>query len=106
MGCPVCNDKGLSRVCYRNGEPDDFAICLCDAGRVLRTTRNARRTTNPLWHAVAAQRQIPIDAVHPLEDLYDAAELAVLFPYGTAPARADTLNALIAVGKTKRKVHL
>jgi hypothetical protein len=107
MACAVCNDKGLVRVRYKSREPDAYGLCLCPTGRGLYDTTNARHVTNPLWHAVAAQRGIPIDAVVPIETLYDDAELAAMFPTRAPEAHQPALeDALIAVGKTKRRGHL
>jgi len=103
--CPVCGDKGLVRVRFESGEPDRFGICLCEWGERLRVARNGRHATNPLWQAVAAQRGIPLEAVVPLESLYDPEELAPLFPALAPPAPpAETLEAaLIAAGRTRRR---
>lgn len=37
MSCR-CGDKGLLRIRYESGEPDDLAICTCRHGQYYRAT--------------------------------------------------------------------
>lgn len=107
MGCQVCGDKGLVRQKYHSGEPDEFALCLCAAGQAWRNETNAGRQTFPLWHMWAAREQVAHERIGPIEDFYEPAEIARMFPGLTAPAAAAQLNenAIIAAVRT-RKVKL
>lgn len=88
MACPVCADKGLVRISYRSGEPDEFALCLCAAGAAWRNDRNAGRQTFPLWHLWAAREEVEQERVGPIEEFYESDELARMFPHLSAPAAA------------------
>ncbi len=77
MSCPLCGDKGVFKICYRDGSPTHYAVCLCQPGLALRNDRNAnRRTGYPLWMAWAAAERIDCQSVVMAEELLDDTELA------------------------------
>jgi len=89
--CRMCGDKGVFKICYRDGSPTHYAVCLCQAGVRLRDDRNAGRHTGyPVWMAWAAQRGIEMQSVVMVEELLDDAELAQI-PRGGTPRPATTI---------------
>lgn len=79
MTCPICADKGVTRVGYHDGSPTDYGICLCGEGQRLRNDRNAGRATGyPLWMVWAAQNQIPHERIAMVEDLLEDDALATI----------------------------
>lgn len=70
MSCPLCDGKGVVRVKYESGEPDDFGVCVCGIGRQMLETRNAGRDTSfALWQVWAAKEQIDPETIFDLTDL-------------------------------------
>lgn len=101
--CAVCGDKGLVRVKYHGGEPDEFALCLCASGMAWRNDQNTGRQTYPLWHVWAAREQVEHDRVGPIEDFYEPEEIAGMFPAPLPSPRTELHeNAIIAAVKTRR----
>jgi hypothetical protein len=106
MNCPHCADKGIIRLKYHGGEPDEFAICLCSAGLAWRCDRNVGRATYPLWHVWAAREQVEQARVGLVEEFFEDAELRALFPScaartpRTTPAPLEDM--LMAAGKNRK----
>jgi hypothetical protein len=80
MTCPICGDKGLVRIRYHSGDPDDFGVCRCETGQWYRDDRNAvgRPTGYPRWMIWAAQTQVPHERIALVEELLDDDELALI----------------------------
>jgi hypothetical protein len=88
--CPVCGDKGLVRIRYEDGSPDDFGVCRCAVGQTMRNTRNGGRETGySLWEVWAAREQVDPKQICLVEDLLEPHELARI-PAPTAPAVATS----------------
>lgn len=97
--CPVCGDKGVCRVRYHDGAPDDYGVCRCAAGQALRDDRNAGvHTGYPLWMAWAARRGINQEHVGMVEDLLGIEQLATIPPADPRPTGSSIADAL----RTKR----
>jgi hypothetical protein len=100
MTCATCGDKGIVRVRYEGGDPDEFALCLCAAGMAWRCDENAGRKTYPLWHVWAYQNQVAHDRIHPIEAWPDVpAALLQQQATGQAAALDDVLR---AAGRSRR----
>ena len=92
MSCPVCADRGIARIRYHSGDPDDFGVCLCAAGRPYRSERNGAGDLTPygLWQVWAARAQVDPGRVFMIEELLDDAELAAIPRAGGAAAVIGT----------------
>lgn len=98
--CPHCGDKGMIRVPWSDA-PDDFAICLCAVGMLMRDDRNAgKRTGYALWQVWAYREQIDPSRVFLIEEILTPAELLER-GFGAVPV-ANREAALLAAGKSKR----
>lgn len=94
MNCPVCGDKGVVRVRYRDDSPDEFGVCLCAVGVVLRNDKNAgKRVGYPLWLPWAAREQVDLTRVLMVEQLLDDAELAQI-PRAKEPQAVSIAEAM------------
>jgi hypothetical protein len=97
MSCPICAGKGVTRVNYHDGSPTDYGICLCEAGQILRSDRNAGRSTGyPLWMVWAAEREIPHERIAMVEDLLDEHELATIPREKTSASRRAIADVMIS----------
>jgi hypothetical protein len=91
-GCGLCGDKGIVRVCYHSGEPEDFGVCVCPIGRHLLETRNAWTDTGiALWQVWASREQIPVERIFDLWDLMPADELGGGKPISIVKSRESAL---------------
>jgi hypothetical protein len=89
-GCGLCGDKGIVRVRYESGEPDDFAVCRCAVGIRMRTTQNAGRETGyALWEVWASREQVDPERIFLIEDVLP--ELAVPSELKLVAARESAL---------------
>lgn len=86
MSCPICGDRGIVRIRYRDKSPDAYGLCLCEVGERWRHAENAGRPTNPAWHLWAARRGIPHDQVFPVEELLEEHELETIPRSAASPA--------------------
>lgn len=105
MSCPSCGDKGVIRVRYHDGSPDDYAICLCAVGLRMRDDTNGwKKTGYALWQVWAAREQIDPSRVWLLEELSTAQEIADLGfgMHGQSTPVVGREAALLAAGKTQR----
>jgi hypothetical protein len=107
MSCTVCGDKGIVKVCYEDGTPADYAVCLCPASAWYRSDVNAGKHTGSYgWQVWAAREQIQPDCVFGLEDVYEPSELATMVLAALKEPTAETREAaLIAAGKTKKRTR-
>lgn len=95
MNCQACADKGIIRLKYHNGTPDEFGICVCSAGRWYRSDVNAGKHTGFFgWQVWAYREQVDPTRVFLVEELLDAAEMARMFPawQPEAPVGASTTH--------------
>ena len=102
MTCTVCGDKGILRLKYHGGEPDEFAICQCAAGQAWRCEQNGHRRTYPLWHVWAAREQVEHERIGLIEEFFENSELARMFPQVSAVAARGVEDELIAAGRQRR----
>jgi hypothetical protein len=72
MTCPICVDRGIVRVRYRDGSPDDFGVCRCVMGLRYREERDGCA----VWMLWAAREQVPHEQVFLVEELLEDDELA------------------------------
>lgn len=102
MTCLQCAGKGVFKVCYHDGSPTDYAICVCADGMRLRNDRNAQRPTGfPLWLAWAAAAGVDASAVVMAEEVLDEHELSII------PREAQTLpQSSIAAAMQTRRLRL
>lgn len=100
MNCQICGDRGVLRMRYRDGSPDDYGVCQCEPGQVLRNDRNADKATGySLWMLWAAARGITYERVCLIEELLEDAELAKI-PAAEGPSMVSRVAD--AVRTTKR----
>jgi hypothetical protein len=99
--CNHCGGKGMIRVCYQDGSPTDYAVCLCEASQWYRSDMNAGRHTGSYgWQVWAAREQVDPERIAMLEDLFNQEELANLgFPSGAEISSDDDLT---SIGKTRK----
>lgn len=100
MSCPICGDRGVVRVRYRDGSPDDFGVCRCAAGERLRQLRRAAQVT-PLWQAWAARERVSPDAMVMAEDVLDEEELARIPRAESAPQASSSIAAAMQTQKAR-----
>lgn len=100
MTCSSCADRGVFRVGYHDGEPSDFALCLCKAGEQMRCATNNGRPVTPQWQVWAFRQGIPIEHVLPMEDLLDAEEMAAR-GFHELPA-ATAIDAIAAAARARK----
>lgn len=95
MNCPVCGDKGVVRVRYRDDSTDDFGVCLCGIGQGLRHDRNAlgKALNYFLWHIWAAREQVELSRMFMVEELLTDDELAAI-PRAEMPAKTSIAEAM------------
>jgi hypothetical protein len=104
MTCRNCGDIGMIRVSWSNA-PDDFAVCLCAAGRSMRNTTNRKDTGFALWQVWAAREQIDPSRVFLVEEVLTPQELAARgFSVTARPTLVTREAALLA--SAKRPVKL
>lgn len=100
MTCTACGDRGIFRVSYHDGSPDDYAICLCAAGERMRIAKNNGRSVTPQWAVWAHQAGIDPARVAPMEDLLTDEELAARgFTELRQPAQA--IDAIAAAARAR-----
>lgn len=105
--CTTCSDKGIVRLNWADA-PEDFALCLCAAGRWYRSDKNAGRHTDGCgWQVWCAREQIEPSRIFLLEEVLTAEELRAA---GLAKPNVTQLEVsreafLLAQGKTRR-THL
>lgn len=99
MTCQACEGRGLLVQEWTNADPD-FAICLCETGRVWRQASNNGHATVPLWRVWCARWQVDPGRMYLLEDVYSASELAAVGLAVTAPT-VNREAALLAAGKKR-----
>jgi hypothetical protein len=105
MNCPVCGDKGMIRVKYRDGAADDFAICLCAVGVRMRTDTNTWKATGyTLWMVWAAKEQVDTDRIYYAEDILEPDVVARIprTSAATSSSPADNLAAIAAAMQMRR----
>lgn len=73
MTCPTCADRGLVKVNW-NDAPEDYAVCLCPTGELLRAMSGRGQVA--AWHVAAARLGIESARVVMLEDVCTQEELA------------------------------
>lgn len=76
MTCSSCNDHGVFRIAYHDGSQADFALCLCQAGQLMRLATNNGAPVTPQWEVWAFRQGIPLERVAPMEDLLTDEEMA------------------------------
>lgn len=106
MNCQSCADVGIIRVPWSNA-PDDFAICLCDAGAAMRRSWNPDETRArfEVWQLWAAREQVDPSRVFLLDEILAPAELAERgFSAPQAPTIAAQEAVLLAAGKRRAKL--
>ena len=74
VSCVHCADKGLTCLNWADA-PEDYAVCLCKAGQLMRQTGNHRKATVPLWRVWCAKWQVDPERVLLIEDVLSADEL-------------------------------
>lgn len=102
MNCQSCADVGMIRVPWSNA-PDDFAICLCDAGREMRNETNVKDTGYALWQVWAAKEQVDPSRVYCLEEILTPQEITER-GFTMQPVQATREAALLAAGRRKVKL--
>lgn len=99
MTCSTCQDIGIVRLNYEDG--DEYGICLCPAGEAMRRAVNNGSPTVPLWRVWCAREQVNPALVRPIEDVLTPAELTERgFTELTAPA--DSLSAIAAAARARQ----
>lgn len=102
VNCQSCADVGMIRVPWADA-PDDFAICLCDAGLAMRDSRSRKDVSYALWELWAAREQVDPSRVFLLEEVLTPQELAERgFSMPAKPTQVAREAALLAAGKSKR----
>ena len=104
MNCQSCADLGMIRVPWSDA-PDDFAICLCEAGQSMRRSWNPDedRSRFAVWQLWAAREQVDPSRVFFLEEVLTPQELAERgFDRSATPTAVAREAALLAAGKSKR----
>ena len=99
--CGTCADKGIVRLNWEDA-PDDFAVCLCEAGLRLRTNRNDGHKVIPLWQVWCARERVDPERVFMVEDVLTPDELRER-ELSKPVSRLDRAAALLAAGKVKDK---
>jgi hypothetical protein len=108
MTCQACGGKGILKVCYEDGSPTEYALCLCPAAHWFRSDVNADRHTGSYgWQVWAAREQIDPERMYALEDLYSPSELAEMGFAVASQTNSDGGReaALLALSK-RRKAKL
>lgn len=103
MSCPSCSDRGVFTVKYRDGSPDEYAICFCSAGQDFRLSDNNGKAHIPHYHVWAIRSGIDPARVAPMEVLLTDEELAAR---GFSQPATDALSreaALMAAGKKAKR---
>jgi len=103
MTCPSCADHGVFKVCYHEGDPTDYALCLCRAGEQMRCAKNNGKPCTPHWQIWAHVHGIDPERVMPMEDLLTPDELAAR---GFTTPTTDDLSreaALLAAGRAAKR---
>jgi hypothetical protein len=100
MTCPICHDKGIVRIRYENGAPDDFGVCRCQTGLTMRHARSAvgRPVAHALWEVWAAREQVDHARIAMVEDLLTDADLARIPALEPRSATSD----IAAVMRTRK----
>lgn len=81
MSCQACGDKGIIRLRYHDGSPDEFGVCVCQAARWYRSDMNAGAHTGIFgWQVWAYREQVDPSRVFLIEELLDDDEMARTFP--------------------------
>lgn len=94
MTCPICGDKGMVRVRYRGGEPDEYGVCRCAEGQHLRIVTGKRNGPGwPAWTWTAVARGIPFEQVFMVEDILDEEDLARI-PTAPSPTEPSIASAM------------
>jgi hypothetical protein len=86
MTCSTCADRGLVKVNW-NDAPEDYAVCLCPAGELLRAVQV--KGQQPAWRLEAARRGLDLERVVMLEDVCTPEELAQRGVPGTNSGGCD-----------------
>lgn len=102
MTCYSCNDKGVFKVCYHEGDPTDFAVCLCRAGEQFRVTENNGKAHVPHYQVWAIKHGIDLERVAPMEVLFTDEELAERGFAEVSPAASIDAIAAAARNRSKR----
>lgn len=101
-GCATCGDKGIVRINWSDA-PEDFALCLCMVGTLMRSTQNVSvksvRDGYPLWMLWAERERVTHDRIVKLEDVLTVDELTA---HGFVKPQATGVDAVIAAGRRTR----
>lgn len=100
MTCQTCGDKGLVRVNW-NDAPEDYAVCLCHRGELLRMVQV--KGQQPAWRVEAARRGIETARVVMLEDVCTPEELAARGFRELSAGDAMSAVAAAARGRSARR---
>ena len=99
--CGTCGDHGLVRLNWSD-KPEDFGICLCRAGLLMRDDHNGRRRVTPQWAVWATKHGIDPSRFYLLEEAMTPEELAERGFTPTAEGPADRLEAIVAAAKRRK----
>lgn len=100
MTCSSCQDKGIIRLNWADA-PEDFALCLCRVGQVMRSDVNHGRKTSPRWYAWCGMNNVDVSRVVLIEDVLTPAELSER-GFHTAEPEANREAALLAASRKRR----
>jgi hypothetical protein len=104
MACASCGDKGIIRVNWLDA-PEDFALCLCATGLLMRRTVNvSAKVTHdgyPLWMAWAERERVDPERVWGIEDVLDSDELTAR-GFMVQPPDEDAITSAGKVGSGTR----
>lgn len=98
MTCPLCGDRGVIRVRYHDGSPDDFGICRCARGLELRAPSHGY----PLWWVWAARKRVAHERVFYVEELLEDDELTAIPAAGDDEKRASSIAAVMQLQGGRR----
>lgn len=103
MTCGTCGDRGVVRLNWADA-PEEYAVCLCEAGLHLRHATNDHRAVEPLWLVWAAREGVPLASMCMVEDVLTEEELRARGLKRPAhPTTVAREAALLAAGKGKRR---
>jgi hypothetical protein len=107
--CQQCGDKGVIRIRYEDGSPDDFAICVCHTGRWMRSTTNGvgRHSDVPNWQLWAAVNHVDPEHIGLAEEFLEPEEMAIRFPdLSTERQPTSSVDAIADAMRTQPRPRL